>query len=113
MIRHNALFPSSRAELEAAYSKAQPGGYWFSPDTMRFFKSRIHDVYQVPNAGGWAFITSEKGPTGVRAYTVRTMNDAGKIGDGGGGFQGYATLGRARTGLKAYAASATAQPANA
>lgn len=47
------------------------GQYWFSPDTMRFFKSRVSDqVYQ--GKGGIYFVTSEKGPLhGVRMYTVR------------------------------------------
>jgi hypothetical protein len=51
------------------------GRYFFSPDTMRFFNSRIlPTIYQGP--GGVYFITSEKftGSSGVsapRKYTVR------------------------------------------
>lgn len=106
MIRHNSLFPSCRRDLEEAYRAANPAGHWFSAATMRFFKSRIGEVYRV--AGGtWVFITSERGPSGARAYTVRTMDTAGDIRDDGAKFQGYPTLGRARTGLKRYAESLT------
>lgn len=44
-------------------------GFWFSPDTMRFFRSRIEDDGNV--YGGKYFVTSEKGPNSIRAYTVR------------------------------------------
>jgi hypothetical protein len=43
------------------------GKNWFSPDTVRFFKSRIEHWY-----GDGYFITSEQGPDGVRRYSVRT-----------------------------------------
>jgi hypothetical protein len=47
------------------------GQYWFSPATMRFFKSRVLEgVY-----GGRYFVTSEKGPSGVRLYSVREVTD--------------------------------------
>lgn len=55
------------------------GGHFFSPDTMRFFRSRVlSDVYQGP--GGVYFVTSEKRagfgsiPDGSRQYTVRVFN---------------------------------------
>ncbi|OGL47328.1 MAG: hypothetical protein A2W05_09810 [Candidatus Schekmanbacteria bacterium RBG_16_38_10] len=50
------------------------GHYFFSPDSMRFFRSRVGDsVYQ--GSGGIYFVTSEqfdwKSP---RLYTVRSFN---------------------------------------
>lgn len=101
MIRHSSLFRESRDALESAYRLANPQGHWFSPSTLRFFKSRIADIYRVPNADCWLFISSEKGPSGTRAYTVRKMT-GGDIRDVGG-FQAHATLSRARTALKAHA----------
>jgi hypothetical protein len=46
------------------------GSHWFDPDTMRFFKTRVLEgVYQ--GAGGVYFVTSEKGPSEARKYSVR------------------------------------------
>lgn len=46
------------------------GSHWFDPDTMRYFRCRVlEEVYQGP--GGIYFVTSEKGPHGPRAYSVR------------------------------------------
>lgn len=51
-------------------SNAQHGQFFFSPSTMRFFKSRVgREVYEGP--GGVYFATSEQGPSGIRRYTVR------------------------------------------
>ena len=62
----------------------QTGHYFFSPDTMRFFRSRVGDtVYQ--GVGGVFFVTSEqftdsKGYTTERKYTVRQFfPDTGNI----------------------------------
>ena len=58
----------------------EAGRFWFSPATLRFFESRIlPSVYEGP--GGIYFITSEQGPHGPRAYTVRRF------------FPGRATIG--------------------
>jgi hypothetical protein len=49
---------------------ANKGMSFFSPNTMRFFNSRVlGEVY-----GNRFFITSEKPPKGKRAYTVRVFN---------------------------------------
>lgn len=49
------------------------GSHWWDADTMRFFKLRVHPrVYQ--GSGGIYFVTSEKGPSGVRACSVRRFN---------------------------------------
>ena len=64
----------------------QTGHYFFSPDTMRFFRSRVGDtVYQ--GAGGVFFVTSEQFVSyypeyyaAPRKYTVRQFfPDTGNI----------------------------------
>ena len=66
------------------------GKYWFSPDTLRFFKSRIGDtVHQ--GKGGIYFISSEVPPHSPRQYTVRRF-DPKKYGvNTVGDFQAFAT----------------------
>jgi hypothetical protein len=66
-------------------ANAKSGHYWFSPDTMRFFSSRVGEtVYQ--GAGGIFFVSSEQftGLTGEkkpRSYTVRRFNpETGDVG---------------------------------
>lgn len=52
------------------------GSHWFDRDSMRFFKTRIEpQVYQGP--GGIYFVTSEKGPTEIRLYSVRQYRPNG------------------------------------
>ena len=49
------------------------GSHWFEPSSMRFFRSRIlSEVFHGP--GGVYFVSSEKGPNGIRAYTIRKFN---------------------------------------
>ena len=69
--------------------------YWFSPDTMRFFRSRVSDqVYQGP--GGIYFVSSERGPEMPRMYTVRRFRpDTGGV-ETAEEFQGYAKATQAR-----------------
>jgi hypothetical protein len=63
--------------LKRVYHERRPAEYWFSPDTMRFFGTRIGKVVQVGQV--WLFITSEKPPHGPRAYSVRRMTETGDI----------------------------------
>ena len=63
------------------------GQHWFEAGSMRFFKSRVHPTVY----GGRYFITSEQGPNGIRAYSIREAVDWGKRIDTVGEFQGYAT----------------------
>ncbi len=66
------------SEIKAANAAA--GYFFFSPDTLRFFRSRIGDsVYQ--GVGGAFFVTSEQfvssdGQRKPRRYTVRAFNPA-------------------------------------
>lgn len=68
-------------------ANAAIGHHWFSPDTVRFFNSRIgRSLY-----GGRYFVTSERYEWDApRLYTVRRANADGTI-DTVGEFQGYAT----------------------
>ena len=74
-------------EIKAA-NKAS-GRFFFERDTLRYFDGRTHSkVY-----GGCYFVTSEKGPTGVRRFTVRVTQESGEIMTVGGfgGFGEYST----------------------
>jgi|TARA_R100000081_G_scaffold91208_1_gene68411 hypothetical protein len=67
---------------------AQAGRYFFSPNTLRSFGSRIQDL---PPYGGCVFVTSEADFYGTaRRYTVRVMAKDGSI-DTWGGFRDYGT----------------------
>jgi hypothetical protein len=56
-------------------ANAAAGYHFFDADTLRFFRSRVSDRLY----GGKWFVTSECGPSEVRAYTVRRAEDNGSI----------------------------------
>ena len=60
----------SSKELIAQYNDLS-SGYFFEPDTMRFFKSRITEQYRRMDDKTAYFITTERGPSGERKATVR------------------------------------------
>lgn len=86
------------------------GSHFFDDDTIRYFRSRLHDVR--PGPDGWYFITSEKHVAWTsygsinepRKYTLRrlSVNDDNTdlCIDEYEEFQYFATLQRARTALK-------------
>jgi hypothetical protein len=78
------------AEIRRA--NRQLGHYFFSPETMRFFRSRVgREVI-----GGRYFVTSEQfDEVSPRLYTVRRANDDGSI-DTASEFQGFTTGREAR-----------------
>ena len=84
------------AEIENANQRA--GQHWFEPATRRFFKSRILDGVH----GGCFFVSSEKGPTGPRMYTVHYAIDRGSIRKASS-FQAYGTATRAQTAARHFA----------
>lgn len=85
-------FAIARANNDAA------GFYFFSPDTMRFFRSRL-----CGRMYGRFFVTSERGPYAVRRYTVRRSGPDGDV-SAAGDFQQYATRDTAiRAAMRAYA----------
>jgi len=68
----------NKMSLQIEYKHRTKGrGYFFDPDSMRFFKSRIGAVRIKDNI--WFFVTSEKPPHGPRMYSVRRMELNGKI----------------------------------
>jgi hypothetical protein len=74
-------------------------GYWFSPDTMRFFKSRVLlDVF--PSANGKIYFVSSEVTgfnTSERAFTVREYCPTKDAVDTIGEFGGYDTKAQALT----------------
>lgn len=77
------------------------GNHWFDADTMRFFKTRIESgaiPLHSENCHKARFITSEKGPDGVRRYSVREAQPDGTI-DTIGEFQQYRTRDKARAAI--------------
>lgn len=58
---------------ELVEANKDTGGFFFSKDTMRFFRSRVlGQVWTLPSS--WLFITSDMDFGGVRKYNVREMN---------------------------------------
>ena len=98
--REHALPGPFRTITEMKVANADAGRYFFTRDTMRFFRSRI-----VPGViAGRIFITSEQfDDSSPRLYTVRVMGDDGDTADVST-FQQFATLDEARK----YARSLTA-----
>lgn len=80
-------------KIKAANSEA--GRYFFQPEAMRFFKSRVlSTVFEGP--GGIYFITSEQFKEEPRAYTVRVFNPkTGGMESVSGHFQGCPTARKA------------------
>lgn len=84
-------------DIRRAAEKAK--SHWFDESTMRFFDSRVHDaVYAGP--GGIYFVSSERGPNGIRAYTVRVVTLEPWSIDDVGGFQRYASYNGAHAAAK-------------
>lgn len=80
---------------EIRYENERAGQHWFSPESLRWFGSRIgRTVY-----GGRYFITSEQDTYGAwsneRRYTIRVADARGNI-DTVGEFGQYATSAEAR-----------------
>ncbi len=77
---------------EIKQANANAGQHWFSPDTMRYFNSRV----LAGVIGGRYFVTSERYDDGTpRLYTIRVANEDGTI-DTVGDFQGYETADSAK-----------------
>ena len=74
------------------------GHCWFSPDTMRFFSSRVQSTIYPTKDGRAYFVTSERGPDNIRKYSVRVAFPSGLV-NAVGEFQQY------RTGRAAHAAA--------
>lgn len=85
--------------------KRRHSGSWFTPDTMRFFKSRVlPDVFPMED-GSALFISSERySDDSPRKYSVRKCDgETGSI-DTVGEFMGHANIIQARNHAKVHAA---------
>lgn len=102
------LYPfANLAAVKRANAMAEQ--HWFSPNTLRFFRSRMETVLI---AGRW-FITSETPDEHTpRRYTVREALPSGHIGTVGE-FRQYASKAAARTAVRDLASEAEAQRAPA
>jgi len=79
-------------------------GYFFKPDTMKFFKSRLSsNVYH--GSGVVFFVTSETGPQGLRGFTVRKYLPNSDDVVTAGEFMAFKTLGKAKAAARVMAAS--------
>ena len=79
--------PNFKSTTEIRQANADCGHYWFSPDTLRFFNSRIG----LTVFGGRYFWTSEQYDwNSPRRYTIREATADGMISTVGE-FQAYAT----------------------
>jgi hypothetical protein len=76
------------------------GFHFFDADTLSFFSSRIGGRLY----GGRYFVTSEQGPNGIRAYTIRYANDDGTI-TTVGDFQSHDTRSQAIAAVRRLVAS--------
>lgn len=84
-------------------ANAEAGSFYFSPDTMRFFRSRVmSDVF--PLEDGALFVTSERREGDIRRYTIRRAWDDGDIATLDG-FQAYTSRNGALKAAKKAAAN--------
>lgn len=84
-------------QIKAANAAA--GGHWFSPDTLRFFSSRISATTYGPDAQGRVyFVSSERGfdYDTPRRYTVRYFTPSTAAIDTHGEFLAHDTLAQAQ-----------------
>jgi hypothetical protein len=69
-------------EIKEAAAASKSSRYWFTEDTMAFFKCKVYeDTVTETVDGGALFVSSEKGPDNVRGYTVRYCTPEGEIGE--------------------------------
>ena len=87
-------------QIDDVKYKAEHGAskYWFTPETMRFFKSRVSEMtWKIGDK--IYFISSEKQSQESRFYTVRVCEIDGNIRTVGQ-FQGHETLRQARNAIR-------------
>lgn len=90
-------------ELISLYEYTK-SGYFFSKDSMRFFKSRVSGYFKRIDDVTAYFITTEKGPSGKRLATVHKAEIVESGGLPGckvsvstvGEFQGFTTVAAAK-----------------
>ena len=68
----------SMDSIRAAVASA--GSYWFSPSTMRFFRTRLPQSGLKDGRGQLWFVSSEAGPHSPRRYSVRCVSpESGRV----------------------------------
>ncbi len=82
--------------LAVVHANDEAGRHWFEADTMEFFKTRLESDL----IGGCYFITSERGPYGPRAFSIRLADEDGHI-QTVGEFMEHETLEAATVALEA------------
>ena len=86
------------ADLRSANKQA--GMHWFSPATMRFFKSKVASRLRSGDGKTGYFVTSERqSETRPRLFTIRKADLVTADIDTVGEFQGYATRRAAMAGM--------------
>lgn len=65
-------------KIKMLHQELKPSSYWFSPDTMRFFKTRLPDFGYLLG-DDYYFITTEQNFRGERLASIRKMNSQGEI----------------------------------
>lgn len=83
----------------AVHLTLQPDSHWFSHGAMNFFGTRLsRTAWRIGNE--YRFVTSEQPPYGPRAFSVRVMDETGKI-DTPAGVCAYPTAYAARRAMLA------------
>lgn len=73
---HRSVGMAFKSMAEARAANKAAGQFWFSPDTMEFFSSRV----ETGLIRGRFFVSSEVPPAlGQRRYTVREARDDGTV----------------------------------
>jgi hypothetical protein len=71
--------PRYRSMEDISKRNAAAGYFFFKPDTMRFFQSRVLDGFYPGKNGCVFFVTSEKAPGAERRYNVRIAESGGNV----------------------------------
>lgn len=81
--RFSKKMPYTVDDMRKLYEELD-SGYWFSPATMYFFRSRIMDDFRRLDDENALFLSSEADRDGLRVYTVRkaflkVIDDEGRM----------------------------------
>lgn len=77
--------------------KSKHDGHWFSPNNMRFFRSRLLDEVFCGTENAYFVSSEQNGYNAPRLYTLRSFNPKTKDVSTVGEFQGYSTRTQALT----------------
>jgi len=86
-------------KLMKEYKRRKPRGYWFSPDTMIFFDSKIDENNFFEKDKDIFFISSEKNKHSSRLWSIRKMDKNGII-DTINSFRQYSSIDEAEIAFK-------------